>query len=779
MSRAFDQRNSYLDNDGLPLIGRISFYKKDTSELETITDIDEVSLPNPILTNTIGQTITQVFLKDNVDYTINFEKYIGNGDFTDDEDINNWLFQYSCVNLWDTYNVDVIGDCVISVDTISDLKNYDPDFLGDRNYIQVLGYNSLGDCEPVYYRWNADSVAPTNGGSVIASDVAVGQGRWELVNVFGEYFDVRHFGVFGAQTRALAPDSMGSQITAAQTYANSIGKKLYFPAIDNDLSWYNVKTVQSISNGKFDSNVYLFDSSNGTHYITCTDDGVNVYGTSHFILMSDTVKTSWGSEATNVEFRPASVLYFDASVSTSYKSVSGVVVRGFALISGWSFTNCIFEVNKLLDVDNTFNNCKLEGKFFSDDAQIAGKCTDCYADVSDFKNRVDLYVQYRLTSDTNPNIDFEGVQSSDNPLIYFTANVVDSGVIRISNYNATSEVTPAKIENTILELHNCTGQFKLNSYGYGDTIIIKGCKDLDITNISNGVTLMIEDSSVVMPTKTVLSLSVRNSTINGGAITCTDFTSYSSILSTPIACKNVVVKDSQINSNISQTIDGVCSTFIDNNIFNAQLSIAGASGTQVVTATITNNFGNYSTPIALDRTYLDSVDSHHVYTYDNNKGTFPKRNAEFTQNISIINNIQNFTGSQWFWTLGGGTGATIPWIGFPSYYYDDGTVWYRNHMKFSGQFNVFRIGTDDEKVEVEWTMNSIDNNAGYIMPFKFTAKIVHTSGENYRLESYWDGEAPFDAQTSQSNICAILNVFANVQSLTTATMNATFKILTK
>ena len=34
----------------------------------------------------------------------------------------------------------------------------------------------------------------------------------------------------------------------------------------------------------------------------------------------------------------------------------------------------------------------------------------------------------------------------------------------------------------------------------------------------------------------------------------------------------------------------------------------------------------------------------------------------------------------------------------------------------------------------------------------------------------------FDAQTAQSNICAILNVFANVQSLTTATMNATFSL---
>ena len=87
--RQFDNRNSWLDNEGKPLIGRISFYKKDTSEYETITDVDGTSLSNPILTNTLGQTVVQVFLQDNKDYTINFEKYIGNGDYTQDEEITN------------------------------------------------------------------------------------------------------------------------------------------------------------------------------------------------------------------------------------------------------------------------------------------------------------------------------------------------------------------------------------------------------------------------------------------------------------------------------------------------------------------------------------------------------------------------------------------------------------------------------------------------------------------------------------------------------------------
>lgn len=105
--RAFDQRNSYLDDELKPLVGRVTFYKLHTSEIEDILDKDGQPLANPVYTNTLGQTNVQVFLKDNTDYTISFEKYIGNGDYTDEEDIDNWLFLYSCDNLWDVYSMQV------------------------------------------------------------------------------------------------------------------------------------------------------------------------------------------------------------------------------------------------------------------------------------------------------------------------------------------------------------------------------------------------------------------------------------------------------------------------------------------------------------------------------------------------------------------------------------------------------------------------------------------------------------------------------------------------
>ena len=771
MSRSFDTWNRYLDNKGNPLHGCIQFMVQDGNTLAPIFDQDDTPLSNPQITDIYGRTEHQVFI--NEDVVAYFYKYIGNGTWTTEEDIDTsdltkWSFQYTITSK-NTLDLTIASNTYTCVPTIATLRNVNVETVPEIDGVKVitlLGYNQIGDKEPINYVWNSEETTLNDdGGSVIQSASSL-TGRWIMVQPT-EHCDSRHFGVFPSTSMNMEDQTYG--ITKLFTYCESKGIRPFFNG-SYDNSWFKYSNINVVAK-QIDTTKYTKFNDNGMSYITAEWNVFPTFYNSNTLLNTSYVDTSCGAYGYN------SYVVVDFNTQPRQTNWQNCVVNINTNVSGYNFNNCEIHSNgKLVGDNNTFTNCKLTASMFDDDAELNGKCTNCSIDIQDFKDNLDLYKQIRLTSDTNPNFDYQNLPTSVNPFTYYTDNVVTSSVLRLSNFNAVDTVTIGKLNNTVLELHNCTGKLNLVSYVYGDTILIKGCKDLEITNISNAVTLHIEDSSVVMPAKTVLSLSVRNSTIASGSITCTDFTSYSSILSTPIACKNVVVKDSQINSNISQTIDGACSTFIDNNIFNAQLSIAGVSGSQVVNATITNNFGNYSTPIALDRTYLDSVDSHHVYTYDNNKGTFPKRNAEFTQNISIINNIQNFTGSQWFWTLGGGTGATIPWIGFPSYYYDDGTVWYRNHMKFSEQFNVFRIGTDDEKVEVEWTMNSIDNNAGYIMPFKFTAKIVHTSGENYRLESYWDGEAPFDAQTAQSNICAILNVFANVQSLTTATMNATFSL---
>ena len=61
--RQFDNRTSWLDNEGKPLAGRVKFCKFHTTELENIYNVTgNVPLDNPMFTNTLGQLNNQVFL---------------------------------------------------------------------------------------------------------------------------------------------------------------------------------------------------------------------------------------------------------------------------------------------------------------------------------------------------------------------------------------------------------------------------------------------------------------------------------------------------------------------------------------------------------------------------------------------------------------------------------------------------------------------------------------------------------------------------------------------
>lgn len=770
--RSFDTWNRYLDNKGNPLHGCIQFMVQDGNTVAPIFDQDGTPLVNPQITDIYGRTEHQVFI--DVDVTAYFYKYIGNGIWNTEEDIDTsdntkWELQYT-IGSQNTIDLSITSDTNISVASISSLRNLPVSAVPEIDGVKVitlLGYYNIGDKEPINYIWDSDETTLNDdGGAVIQSSTTL-EGRWIMVQPT-EHCDSRHFGVFPSNSMNMEDQTY--QIVKLFEYTESKGIRPFFNGSE-DYCWFKYTNL-NVTAKEIDCTNYTKFNDNGTSYIYGEWNGNPTFYNTNTSVYAKVVDTKWGANAYPI----AKEVTFTQNCPQS--NFQDCVFIANTTVSGYNFNNCEIHSNgKLVGDNNTFTNCKLTASMFDADAELNGKCTNCQIDIQDFKDNLDLYKQIRLTTDTNPNFNYQNLPSSTNPFTYFNDNVVNSEVLRLSNFNAIGTVTIGKLNNTVLELHNCTGKLNLAYYVYGDTILIKGCRDLEITNLStNAIDLHIEDSTVVMPNKSVRNLSVRNSTLTSGSITCSDFTSYSSVLLTPISCKNLLVKDSQVNSNITQTINGICSTFIDNNIFNAQLSIAGASGTQTVNGTITNNVGNYSTPIVINRTYLDPVDANHNYTYDNNKGTFPKRNAEFTQDVDILNDIQNFTGYEWVWTLGGGTGASIPWLGFATYYYDDGTAWYRHHFKFTQQFSVFRIGTDDEVVDVDWKMNSINSNTGYIMPFKFKAKIVHTNGESYRLEGAWVGGAPTSPQTSQGEVASILNVFANVTSLGIATMNATFSL---
>ena len=64
--RAFDNWNSYLNNDGNLLHGKIRFCNKGTTDNIAIYNRDGIAIRNPEYTDIIGRTEYQVFV-DNVE----------------------------------------------------------------------------------------------------------------------------------------------------------------------------------------------------------------------------------------------------------------------------------------------------------------------------------------------------------------------------------------------------------------------------------------------------------------------------------------------------------------------------------------------------------------------------------------------------------------------------------------------------------------------------------------------------------------------------------------
>ena len=639
--RQFDNKNSWLDLDGKPLAGRVKFCRLHTTELENIYDNQGNLSDNPIFTNTIGQLNWQVFLADNKDYTVRFEKYVGNGDMTEDED--NWLFQYSCDNLWDVYGVDVDSTTFQLVNNITDLRALDPATITTRDEHKVVilgGYNTIGDKPQVMYIWNATSIESDNGGSVIKVD-NISTGRWELVNTFDATgVDVRHFGVFGVDSIADATDVMSLQIGYANSYAYSIGLPLYFPANDG-LTWYKINNL-NIYGSIFAKETRVFGKTGTSSIITVTDDTsyLDVYTNASykavFTITGPVVKTSWGKNSTNCIFNPTYKLIVDSVINTYNKSFSNIVIDcQYELVENVALTNCQINAVKKLGDSSTFIGCKLTESMFSDSCDFAS-ITVYDSDIIDLSDwpTTSKWLILRQQNTISP-LDFEGRTLDSSCNVTWTTNVTYKNAV-FSNFNI--------IQNTA-NLQNCNGTFTCNA---------------------NLKTLYIENSVVSTTTNNVslTGLYSKNSTISfGNNITANNVYLNNTILQDTgynYTCQTFTAERSSLGANIyspAMTVLNcdVYGTLVQNSLTNVlEFNIIGnrfySGNGHNISSTVANTVvvGNWCDNISflnqqfvfIDRTNIDLDETHHNYTYLNNTGknVLQKDEIKWRDEIDYLSN---------------------------------------------------------------------------------------------------------------------------------------------
>ena len=669
--RNFDASQSWLDNSGKPLIGRVTFYKLHTSEKAQIYNVNGTAISNPVFTNTIGQTVQQVFLDNDVDYTVEFEKYIGEGSMEDDTESTNWEFQYSndCTSIKIVLEIET--DSLQSINTISDLRALNPDTIASRNgtkYVELLGYNNPLDKPIVYYKWNPNSIASDNGGSIIkVSDISTG--RWELINIF-EKVDVRDFGVFGAVSRSSASDNMSNMIYNASQYATSIGKPLYFPTnSEYGIVWYKINNL-TLTSCVFDKNTRLFGNANTTNtvYVTGENSNLIVYSgetyLSTFHIKGETVRTSYAPTNLNSiaqRFEPSYKLIIDSELSNSGQySFSNLIVDVLVPVEWVTFNDCV--VNSIENIGGACSfggNMRLTQSMFEPSLDLVGidvMDDNVIIDIDDFPSTDDWM---RLKKQQNPTeMDFKGrtVSISDYFMDWSNTKEITYKNAKFDQY---------RMAGKIVTFENCSGTFQIYRTDSAFELYLKN-SDMELTSSTDMHRLNCSYSKFIHGyNRTIDIVNAENSTIdcatitsNASSVVCKNCDLNCGFVANSIKLTNcdchLAITDHvnpyivgcTIHNNINQAVTTgnsiiftiVNNTFVDTGKHALSTSVANSTvdGKWVGNVNLTSNHF-----ISLTRTNMKSAESDHGYVYENNTGanTLQRLSAKWSDTVQLADSV--------------------------------------------------------------------------------------------------------------------------------------------
>ena len=764
--RNFDSWNRYLDNNGNPLHGCVQFMVKDGNTIAPIYDSDGTALVNPQITDIYGRTEHQVFI--NEDVIAYFYNYIGDGIWNTELDIDTsdqtkWELQYTIENQ-SSSKISIETDAAICVPTVSALRNLDVEqvpSIGGVKTITLLGYNRLGDKEPINYYWDEYETSPDDEGSIIKSEDLI-TGRWIMVQPT-EHCDTRHFGIFPSNSYNMEDQTY--RIHKVIDYCNSKAIRPFFNG-SAEYRWFRYNNLNiNIDYIDVTDNTQFYDT--GTSTITAEWNGNPRFYNANTNLVCTNVKTSWNA---NSYTSYKNVIIDNATPQTNWSNAHIDVRLNPA--TRFNFENCTFEPRHSLSTGNSFNKCHLTASMFitsnsSQSPSFSGAATNCTFDLSDWRgNEIEkyCYIQLRTTNCSDPCFDYQGLSSTSNPLVNWGSSVIGAGVVKLMNFNYTgsSSTNLSPFDNsTNLVIENCTGNYGLSNWN-NRKVTVKDCESITLTGISPYLELEIINSNVtILPNAMVKKLTITDSTVKKSSSTtmhCTNgFSAKNSIIDLNVTTSYMTIKDCTVDSGVYTMVydDSISSSLtVDNNVWEGSLILSGKSGgTHHVNRTfITNNLGKVGSPIAINRGNLSSTESSHTYTYENNRGTFLPHSS------TTFNTTLNFGTNQESATMGD------DYIYFYSTYavFLTDTMYQASNPNFMHGFshtvNLFRIGTDDFIINVKWLIGTTTTGIETIAyPIAFRMKAHYNGNNNYRLVTTYYNYIQGGPRTDATMVCCLDN----------------------
>lgn len=626
MSRAWDNWNSYLDNDGNLLHGKIRFCRKGTTDDIVIYNSDGTPIRNPEFTDMLGRTEYQVFVENADNVSAYFYRYIGAGDMTtdpEDYDPSRWAYQYSSDNIDPVKTVDLTSDTANGVGTISDLRGVDPDevpSVDGAKLLWVYGYYNAGDTSPVLYAWDSACTHSDDGGAYIQPTAVPGNGRWVLATR-ELHFDVRHYGVFPTDDIYSTDIQYTSQMANCAAYLNDEGLDAWFPALNDNLSYYLFSGSNTFS---IRGDIYVSDAVR-MHCITGTTGTaisckeihkstpllfVSSQQTGTATLTADWICISWVGGQVSGNARVGWIIDSDDFARTITGKEVKFITNGSASLR---LDDCVITSNKMITGDIYIANSVLRTDFFSDNYD--------WADLTSVNNVILL----QNCKDADTYVLLKNKQGE--------ANYGDLGEQELSNAAllAGAIAENATFSNVSIqgstELHNVSGTVTVADSGTLALNAVDCWLTLSGTVVAASVSLSRGSLSRNDSTSTLQVLTrcfLDNVTLGIPTTTLGASTEFRGCdVNAAVTATDIAFSNCQVRADIDQRdVSGVISVKCVGNMFHdgAQHYVHAVTADSVVNGIWANNGSSYDDRhwIRLDRSNLKFQDNDHLYTYSNN-----------------------------------------------------------------------------------------------------------------------------------------------------------------
>jgi len=690
----FDALPTFLDSNGKPIVGRLTFFEANGTTYKPIYADQEYTtlLSNPLLTDMGGKPSHQVFLKNGI-YRVVVEKFIGDGI----ADMNAYMYEgYEANSIGTTSHWQFEKEFVIdsgnlessSISTyelltvryISDLRQVD---FATHPVVQVLDYDeNVKNIAPRTYIWVDGNGRPEDFGVTIISNRS-NTGRWVLCES-----SIMESTTFGISTYT-DPGVLASRLNGLATYSqDNYGKAnvIYFqPGTYTLLNGSQVRFAKPIvcnGNLKF----VLADADNESAKVTF-DKGLSYTGTSELNgknvelkIREATVKTSWYRYDANSSSYDGSDGWYNTVIMNVDDGHTRAFEKCHVIIdtdinnAALSFEDCLVTLNADIKKANTeFVNCT----FDCAEGVIAAAVTingvvDIYpqmfaSDLSYEDITIDEDVRYYLEDwgadayvsfkqqqgDTNigslngKTLTSEPELADDTHISNFSGKVKCKGVeVFISNWDGYIETNGT----SILHIDNSTVSVRNNSVGsmYLDGVNLS-VKDNGLLTVSDSFTAenCMIDAKLKFNTSgaTFVNCNITKD-IDSSTVTAIGFSRCS--INADVDCKDITAEYCTINGVITET----ASNSLDFNISHCTFGttglhhIEGSSGSSVkCNGTWAHNLSLRTDKhfIEVDRTHLDSDESEHSYVYEDNNGpkVLQRYSANWKDTLTFYDDYQD------------------------------------------------------------------------------------------------------------------------------------------